>query len=541
MSFGRRIYVLGFIFLLVLLVPTSVFAQESTYELWVTVEKSDFGTKQYYYYDLHVGNIHWEYMVDFLEEDNNPDYDFYAIYLFITLTPSIRIGDGHGYIFGGYVIFDLKTSDNMIAHRLPGSTSGTAEYGVSVTIGVDGGASFSASTSYSIPYVEISPLTDYSWGGYVRWDFEMNSVWWNWRDGARDDENDLYFTALVRAQEGAPVYFDIIIHTKWYYDFYRWGTFLEYTETISVYYDGTPNQPSSGCPHLLIYDGNNFIYENNLIPESVAFDPDAPFIEDYVDYYKITNNILRVYNDSYILRIAELDNDISFIDDVRLLAVIHLKHINIGINQYDEIIAYKRHLLPPSYAVDSYGENVLPILAYDDGIYYSGNPGDYIILKFDHKRKINSAKLIIKADYITKYSIFVQALTIDNNWQTIAIVHPRLNWYTSIIDLTYHLKIIKKPIVIRLVFTGNHKIDYIGLELNNNGNRPMIIYELPLIRAISTNNEDIKELLVNSDNEYLVLQPGDFVTLYFATINIDWSYLYVDFVLVIEGHYIRVV
>ncbi len=192
---------------------------------------------------FYVGQLHYEWMVEYIENGVS-DYDFYAVYLMETLTPS-KANGGPGRILGGTTTFDVVYTSEMIADILPERSSDSYSYGISASVGTHS-SSFSASASKSIPDVTIEPYTDAKWGGYTKWDYTMHRGVFSY--GAEDDQNTLRFTVLVRVTEGAPLEMRLTLLTHWRYNdnlgippFYH---NVDRTVSITIYYDGTP--PSTG-------------------------------------------------------------------------------------------------------------------------------------------------------------------------------------------------------------------------------------------------------------------------------------------------------
>ncbi|MHA1771033.1 MAG: hypothetical protein ACTSYL_05560 [Candidatus Thorarchaeota archaeon] len=228
-------------------------------DLWTNPDQSGFKVYDYstklVSTTFSVGQLHYEWMVKYIDNDG-PNYDFYAVYVMETLTPS-KANDGTGRILGGTTTFDLLRTNEMVVDVLPGRSSGSYSYGISASGGKDS-FSFGASASKSIPDVTIEPYTDANWGGYTKWDYAMHRDLLSY--GAQDDQNTLRFTVLIRVQEGASLYLKITMDTNWRYTdgglippFFH---DVDRTATITINYDGTPSSGGSGGggggPYLLL-------------------------------------------------------------------------------------------------------------------------------------------------------------------------------------------------------------------------------------------------------------------------------------------------
>ena len=217
----------------------------SDFGIWVDYDKGGYKVKNYYSYwsippyVVYVGQHHYEWRAVFIDNDN-PTYDYYAVYVRQTLTPASAYGDSSNFkIIKGTTNIDLLTTGQMILDALPLRTSGSSTIGAGIGVSYDKsgpGGSFSASYSYSAPDVGIDPVTDAMDGGYTKWNFKMGI-------GAKKDQNTFYFTALIRVTEGYSLLIKIVLYTMWRLPL--WGS-REYTEYQYVSFDGTPSPPDDG-------------------------------------------------------------------------------------------------------------------------------------------------------------------------------------------------------------------------------------------------------------------------------------------------------
>jgi len=210
--------------------------------------------------------------------------------------------------------------------------------------------------------------------------------------------------------------------------------------------------------------GKNNIVDNNLLAASEVSNG-----ADVEDYYKLEQNLIPKHQTTffslYSLQIREFENEHSYIDQVKLLAVDHEQGVNVAVTPTGEILTY-RSPHPPITCIDNYGNNLLDFLRSPDNQYYVGQAGDYITLDFGDLDISNGAKLVLRTDWPPEIipkcpCIKVQVLNSTGEWVDVTTLYPRVYWATDIISLSNHLSNIVE-LKIRLYFTNTHKIDYVA-------------------------------------------------------------------------------
>jgi hypothetical protein len=164
--------------------------------------------------------------------------------------------------------------------------------------------------------------------------------------------------------------------------------------------------------------------------------------------------------------LSEFESEHDFIYQVKLLAVDHPSNVNIAVSPYGEILTYTEPY-PSVSAIDDNNRNVKHLLSAIDGDDYEGYNGNYIILNFGDELDISQgAKLLMRTDFDfpVKRSIYIQVQDPEGNRNTVAAVIPGIYWATEIIDMSEHLPDGKGNLKVRLYFTANHKIDFVGLD-----------------------------------------------------------------------------
>jgi len=287
--------------------------------------------------------------------------------------------------------------------------------------------------------------------------------------------------------------------------------------------------PGTGCPWVSVWNGTNYVFDNNLIPAAEHSNG-----TDVIDYYNLQQPVAR-YEGKYSLLILDTDKH-SFLDHVQLLAVDHKNDVNIGVSPYGKILTYKSPASPVT-ALSQDGEDLTSALSSAGGGFFEGYPGDYVLLEFGSLDVSKGAKLVARADWCDfwscKESVHVQVLNATGEWANVASFIPRAYWSTEIIDLSDYLADANGDIKARLYFTAHHSIDYVGLDTSKQGK-----FETCYANLATANHSrlgDVKEPLARSDDQRVELLPSESITLGFTLPQNTEEKR--DFIIVVEGHY----
>jgi len=282
-----------------------------------------------------------------------------------------------------------------------------------------------------------------------------------------------------------------------------------------------------GCPFIEVWDGETYVTDNNILPQSELYGTET----DYVDRYKL--GVHPVINDEgFKLRLTEFENEHSYIDRVQLLAISHRPNVNIAVDSNGRILTY-RNPEDPVKAVLNDGTDVLELVGTEDEIGYDGTSGSVMYLAFKQKSFPHGAKLVMNADAITKFSIYIDVLT-PEGWTEAGIVVPRIRWAHEIVVLDSYLDeaYTDDGLQIRLRWAATHKLDYVGLDCEKTVD--FEIAELPLLGAWHNIEGDVLESLLDSDDIHAELLPGEEILLLFQGLNPDEERAYI---IVVEGRY----
>lgn len=298
----------------------------------------------------------------------------------------------------------------------------------------------------------------------------------------------------------------------WTFDHWVLDTIVKYGNPITVnmtadhslmtYFMFTP-----GCPYVSSWNGSQYVLDNNLLAASM-FSQGA----DVNDHYVLQQAPTQNPNGTYSLQISEFEKEHDFIDQVQLVAVDHASNVNVGVSPDGQILTYGTPNTPVSAITDTH-ENVKQLLSAIDGTYYEAHNGSYVNVNFGDLDISQGAKLVLRADY-QKDPVFVQVQDSNGRWITVARVIPRVNWSTDIIDMSKFLPDARGNLKVRLCFTADLKVDFVGLDTSSQAT--LNIHKGQLVSAVSSIEGDVTAKLLHTDKTYAVLVPGENIQLEFT-------------------------
>lgn len=113
-----------------------------------------------------------------------------------------------------------------------------------------------------------------------------------------------------------------------------------------------------------------------------------------------------------------------------------------------------------------------------------------------------------------KRSIVIQVMDLTGSWTNVTTIHPRWYFATDIIDMSNYLPDANDQLKVRLYFTAPHLVDYVGLDISKQDD--IQIRYANLDSATHSTKGDVKALLMQNDNLYAELVPGEQIELAFT-------------------------
>ncbi|MFQ6093451.1 MAG: IPT/TIG domain-containing protein, partial [bacterium] len=269
-----------------------------------------------------------------------------------------------------------------------------------------------------------------------------------------------------------------------------------------------------GCPYVSPWVGGEYLVGNNILAAS----EDTNRAEQNVtDHFRLEHP-LDERDGSYWLQIREFEQEHTWLDGVRLLAVDHPQGLNLGVNLDGEMFLYRREVLPVA-CTDSGGIDCLGLInTIGDGD-YEGFPGEWLTVDFGHVGHAEGMYVEVVADLQPpppKDQTIVLQLRGEHEWewQDVALLHPRQNWATHLVDLSPWVGDGSGDVVLRLYWLAQHKVDYVGLVQRVPG--PMEEAECVLESAVHSEAGPVTDKLLTVDGEYAELVPDQQIELSFV-------------------------
>lgn len=236
----------------------------------------------------------------------------------------------------------------------------------------------------------------------------------------------------------------------------------------------------------------------------------------------------------YSLKLSEFQQEHSYFDQVQLIVVDHDSDVSVSVNPFGEILTYQNPYAPLS-TVDDQGCDQIELIRDIDRSYYEGGNGSYLLLNFGVVDAEN-AKLVMRADRPpNKTSIHIQVLDSAENWTDVAAIIPRTYWATEIVDLSSYLPSAAE-FKVRLYFTDNHKVDYVGLDTTQQAQTD--VQDAHLLLAYHSDEGFVTTKLLNDDDFYAELTPEQHMILLFITTKQNEKQR--TFIIYVKGYYITI-
>ncbi len=372
----------------------------------------------------------------------------------------------------------------------------------------------------AIPYTPSGPNSGYQ--GYIYFystnttdpEGDLLQYQFDWGDGTTTMTVEWYNSGdnATAAYSWADVgTYYVTVRAKDYY-----GLWSDWSQSLAVSISTPPPPPGGGggggCPYVSTWDGGKYVLDNNLLPASELING-----TDVEDYYRLEQALVPMKG-KYSLLISEFEQEHSYINQVKLLAVDHDSDVNIAVTPDGEILTYKNPA-PPISAVDNNGTNRLNELLYMDGnvsdpaTHFYGQAGDHLVLNFGRIRS-QDAKLILRDDMKSMViCIEVQVLDANGAWQTVTVLSPRDYWSIEAVNLSAYV-VHDQDFMVRLFWTSPHRLDYVGLDTSEQ--EPFEIYQTNMISATHSAQGNVKQELSESDNIYAELVPNQQIELTFT-------------------------
>jgi len=154
-----------------------------------------------------------------------------------------------------------------------------------------------------------------------------------------------------------------------YYPWGAWSDVWTYTHK---------RKPIVSCPVLFAHNGDQFVEENPLLTAC-----ETSNYEDVVtDYYRVTVP-LAVQGGVVRFELRELEDEITYLEDIRLMTVAHDPALNLGVTPDGQTFTYTESLFPVA-AVDRDGVDHLRELQAEDEVRFEAEGPGELVVTFDN-------------------------------------------------------------------------------------------------------------------------------------------------------------
>lgn len=308
-----------------------------------------------------------------------------------------------------------------------------------------------------------------------------------------------------------------------------------------------PNPPPySGCPFVLVSNGEKFVYDNNLLHRSEHLINKDKFIEDK---YILKNKPAVFQEDSSLmLAIKETNIDVNYFDQFRLLIADHPAGTVMGITENNDPVIYNpKYVFLPDHAEIS-GKNITNLFKY--GIQnlkiIRGNKNEILSAKFSEVSSLpsesDSVALIFNpgSDGLTPIVPVVKDIA-----GSINIQDSKGNNEKS--DLIFSKRIMSSEVILPVF--ANKGIDALTIEWKDNFQMSYLAYtginysgffidELELIEAEDLTTGNVLNLLKDKDNNIIQADSSNQIILKFRNTNSQLKSGFVrSYIFITNGRY----
>jgi len=220
----------------------------------------------------------------------------------------------------------------------------------------------------------IRAADDYVRIGY----FTINAgatVGTDFADFVRLDESPWYINnnfVVFKYTEDTLRYVDSVVNDVIYY-----GDLSLEGGSISVITSGG----DVGCPMLYSWNGANYVMEDFILTQSHGISD--PVAAD--DYYPMELGTVDT-DGFYKIQISEFENEITYLDQVELIAVDYPIASRVGISNEGQVYTYSQSYKPVS-AVDENGNDLLPYICSEDDLWFETQNSGSMILTYTNPLK----------------------------------------------------------------------------------------------------------------------------------------------------------
>jgi hypothetical protein len=330
-----------------------------------------------------------------------------------------------------------------------------------------------------------------------------------------------------------------------------------------------------GCPWISVWNGERFLRDNNILPQSESLAAQA----DATDYYRL-RLLPQPKAGEYVFRVVESRREHTFADFFELWIVDHPSDVNVAVDERGGLFTYG-NLLPPLKVTSSLGADRSELMSCIDDHASTIQANEVISLRFPSVNSLNGARLVVDFTgdgdlqnnqgvpktipgqnlrndiviqrqreqdvddftYRKKRPGYVSLPKTnrksdkDTDRGDVIPLRPRENATVAIADVSTLLSAEEEDFVLDLKFPASHSIRFIGLDTSEQF--PVETMRVSLSSAVHSRHGDVTGDLLRSDDASAELVPGEWIDLYFEFFVPVMSGYSRDVIIISEGYYRR--
>jgi hypothetical protein len=477
-----------------------------------------------------------------------------------------------------------NTGNETISYSLPFSVNGQVDQHVQVDLAAGASATITATAtedstgSYqitaggSIGHLTIVPTGEHTLHVIINMDGVPFTL-----DGA--PHNSPYSSLVTAGSHTIVVPASAVIEKGGWgsvnYAFSGWddgSTSLSKTVDVEseIYVSANYIRTSTSCPVLSAWNGINYNYVADVndgtgwLGYLEYFKPDGSMVFSYnypYDYIKLDSTQLQPLNGFYNLQISELNDEIFYMDSVKLLAVDHPANTDVfstkstfvyNLTGQGTIYTISKNVAPPVSAVNGQRQNVLPIISKLDNNFTLATRWTWnnITLNLGNLANAKEINLVVGAkivwpstqsggsnfmSYANKPGVmpspppYMEVKAENGSWIPVPTSRefpiPSTTDQVFVVNLTGLFP--TNDFELRINYYQDIEFDYIGVDTTAQQNtivRTLTASYADLQQAFSTNSSstgaftrygDVTSLLQSTDDQFVIGREGDQVSLQF--------------------------
>jgi len=303
------------------------------------------------------------------------------------------------------------------------------------------------------------------------------------------------------------------------------------------------SSPPGGCPFVYAWNGAEFEEDNTILAASEIY-PGEPV----TDYYLLSKPLVST-GDRYRLQIREFENEVSYIDQMKLVAVEHSAETKVAVTPSGEIFAYNKQLAPAA-CVDHNGVDQLSKVGHKDGVYFISEQPGHLILTYN-RRSIGPNVLYDpppvgtdaggpgpppgqkRADKVSNLTVEIEDMY--GEWHKLGNVPPRFHPERSFCILQTGDLELADRFQVKLSWDQYYSADELKYYIQSR-EQPISVWRSP-VSAVSSHTGEVCQQLLKDDGEYATVTPGQTLEVSFRAASYSEPGMVRDFVLQTIGYY----